>query len=370
MTGLFRQARIDASAITENVKQLRTLVDTELIAVVKADGYGHGAVTAGVAALAGGANRLGAADISEALKLREAGVTAPVMAWLHAPGEDFEEALAQGLEIGISRFEQLAAVVSAARGKRIAEVHLKLDTGLSRNGIAPDDWPRVFAEVARLERMGALKVIGIMTHLSLTSPLDDDLQFARYQEGVQLAADFGIVPVIRHVAATEAALTRPEMRLDSVRVGLGIYGLSPIAGRTSASWGLRPAMELRSQVAAVRRVPAGAGASYGFDFRAPVETTLALVPMGYADGIPRHASARGAEVTIRGVRMPVAGRVAMDQIVIDAGDHPVAVGDEVVIFGDPEQGVPSADDWAAAAGTINYEIVTRVGPRVPRTNSD
>lgn len=367
MSTQFREARIEPSAITENVRQLRKLVETDVIAVVKADGYGHGAVTAGRAALAGGAIRLGAADLGEALKLRSAGITEPLMAWLHTPGEDFVEAIEQGIEIGISRFEQLEAVASAARGRRVAGVHLKLDTGLSRNGIAPYDWSAVFAEAARLESAGVVKVVGIMCHLSNTSVADDEEAFERYQAGVKLAGELGVVPEIRHVAATEAALTHPEMRLDAVRTGIGIYGLSPITGRLASEWGLRPAMSLRSRVAAVRRVSAGTGVSYGYDFRASTDTTLALVPLGYADGIPRQASGK-AEVCIGGVRMPVAGRIAMDQFVVDAGEHAVSVGDEVVVFGDPAEGVPSADQWAEAAGTINYDIVTGIGARVPRTS--
>ncbi|WP_036298049.1 alanine racemase, partial [Microbacterium sp. C448] len=172
-------------------------------------------------------------------------------------------------------------------------------------------------------------------------------------------------PPLRHIAATHAAIDLPEARLNCVRVGIGLYGLSPFAGRSSAELGLRPAMTLRGAVAAVRRVPAGQGVSYGYDYRTDGPTALALVPLGYADGVPRAASGRGP-VTIGGTRLRVAGRIAMDQFVVDAGDTPVAVGDEVVLFGDPTLGVPAADEWADASGTINYEIVTRIGPRVPR----
>ncbi len=365
MISLFREAHIDATAISENVRHLRRLTGTELFAVVKADGYGHGAVAAAIAALSGGASRLGTADIGEALALRRAGITAPLMAWLHAPGERFNEAVAQRIELGISSFEQLAAAGAAAGADHPAQVHLKLDTGLSRNGIAPADWGRVVAEAARLERIGRLEVIGIFSHLANASREADLAAFGVFEEGVRLTAVAGIHPRYRHLAATEAAIARPELRLDAVRVGLGIYGLSPFAGRSSAELGLRPAMTLRAGVAAVRRVPAGTGVSYVHAHRTERTTTLALVPLGYADGIPRQASGRG-HVAIRGIRMPVVGRIAMDQFVVDAGDHPVAVGDEVVVFGDPALGVPSADEWADAAGTINYEIVTRVGPRVPR----
>ncbi|GAA1944393.1 alanine racemase [Microbacterium deminutum] len=363
-SGVMREATIDVGAITANVRHLRRLTDSEVIAVVKADGYGHDAVLAAVAALEGGAARLGVADVAEALALRRAGIVAPILAWLHAPGASFAEAAAMGVELGISSFDQLQAA-AAASGTRPAGVHLKLETGLGRNGIAPDDMRRVFAEAARLERIGRLRVIGLFSHLSNTSADDDRAALARFEEGVGAAASVGLAPPLRHIAATHAAIALPASRLGCVRVGIGIYGLSPFADRTSADLGLQPAMTLRASVAAVRRVPAGRGVSYGYDYRTDRETTLALVPVGYADGVPRQASGAGP-VVIAGNRFTVAGRIAMDQFVVDVGEHPVSVGDEVVLFGDPTLGAPSADEWAGAAGTINYEIVTRIGPRVPR----
>nr|BFF08985.1 hypothetical protein GCM10025699_02880 [Microbacterium flavescens] len=244
-------------------------------------------------------------------------------------------------------------------------VHLKLETGLSRNGIAPSDQRIVFAEAARLERIGRLRVVALFSHLSNASADDDRAALRAFEDGVALAASLGLAPRLRHLAATHAAIDLPETRLGCVRIGIGMYGLSPFDGRSSADLGLRPAMTLRGAVAAVRRVPAGTGVSYGYDFRAPRDTTLALVPLGYADGVPRQASGAGP-VTIGGRRFEVAGRIAMDQFVVDVSDSPVSVGDEVVLFGDPTLGAPAADDWAAAAGTINYEIVTRIGPRVMR----
>lgn len=363
--GSMREATIDVAAISENVRHLRRLTDSEVIAVVKADGYGHGAARSAVAALEGGAVRLGVADIGEALQLRRAGIMAPILAWLHAPGASFAEAASVGVELGISSFDQLVAAAAATSADRPVGVHLKLETGLSRNGIAPADYRVVFAEAARLERIGRLRVIGLFSHLSNASPGDDRAALRLFLDGVSVAASAGLTPPLRHIAATHAAIALPETRLGCVRIGLGLYGLSPFPDRSSAELGLRPAMTVRGAVAAVRRVPAGAGVSYGYDHRTERETTLALVPLGYADGVPRHASGRGP-VRIGGRTFPVAGRVAMDQFVVDVGDHPVAVGDEVVLFGDPTLGVPSADDWARAAGTVNYEIVTRIGPRVPR----
>ncbi len=365
MTTPVREALIDAAAIADNVRHLRRLTGTELFAVVKADGYGHGAVTAAVAALAGGASRIGVATIDEALALRRAGVTAPVLAWLHAPGERFEAAAAEHIELGISTFDQLEAAGAAAHVDQPVGVHLKIDTGLSRNGIPRGDWGRVFAEAARLERIGRIRVVGLFSHLANASRHADLQALLAFEAGTKAATDAGIRPQYRHLAATEAAIARPEVRLDAVRCGIGIYGLSPFADRSSAELGLRPAMTLRAAVAAVRRVPAGTGVSYCYDYVAPRETTLALVPLGYADGIPRQASGKG-QVVIGGRRLPVAGRVAMDQFVVDAGDHAVSIGDEVTVFGDPTLGAPAADEWADAADTINYDIVTRIGPRVPR----
>ena len=363
--GVMREATIDVSAIEENVRHLRRLVGVDVLAVVKADGYGHGAARTAAAALAGGATRLGVADVAEALALRKAGVDAPILAWLHAPGARFGEAVERGVEIGVSSLDQLTAAAAAATADRPAVVQLKLETGLGRNGIAPGADRVVFAEAARLERLGRIRVLGIFTHLSNASADADRAALARFHEGVATAVSLGLAPRLRHVAATHAALALPEARLDCVRIGIGLYGLSPFPDRTSADLGLRPAMTLRASVAAVRRVGAGQGVSYGYDYTTDRETTLALVPLGYADGVPRQASGAGP-VVISGARFPVAGRIAMDQFVVDVGDAEVAVGDEVTLFGDPTLGVPAATDWADAAGTINYEIVTRIGARVPR----
>lgn len=363
--GVLREAVIDTSAITANVRHLRQLTASEIIAVVKADGYGHGAVRAARAALEGGARRIGVSDIDEALALRRAGIDAPLVAWLHAPGASFAEAASRGIELGVSSLDQLQAAAAAATGDRPVGVHLKIETGLGRNGLAPADYAVAFAEAARLERIGRLRVVGIFSHLSNTSSADDRAAIERFTDGLALAASHGLAPQLRHIAASHAAIALPESRFGCVRLGIAIYGLSPFADRTSAELGLRPAMTLRAAVAAVRRVPAGQGVSYGYAYRTTQPTTLALIPAGYADGVPRAASGGGA-VRLGGEVFPVAGRIAMDQFVVDVGDHPVAVGEEAVLFGDPTLGAPPVEVWADAAGTINYEIVTRIGPRVPR----
>lgn len=366
----WREASVDLDAVTHNVARLRELVGTEhFVAVVKADGYGHGAVPVARAALAGGADWLGVADVGEALELRAAGIDAPLIAWLHDVGTDFDAAVNAGISVGVSSRRQLQSVVDAATsapGVRPASVQLKLDTGLSRNGLAADQWQTVFDAAREAERSGLVRVEGIFSHLSNTSVEDDEAAIREFDRGLALAADAGLAPSLRHIAATAAAISLPSSRRNAVRVGIGIYGLSPLEGRSSADLGLIPAMTLRTRVAAVRRVRAGAGVSYNYTYRTSAETTLALIPLGYADGIPRSASNRAA-VAIDGEIFPVRGRIAMDQFVVETGEYPVAVGDEVVLFGDPALSVPSADDWARAADTINYEIVARIGPRVTRT---
>lgn len=370
----FREAVIDLRALAGNVAHLRTVVGTRhVMAVVKANAYGHGAVECARAALAGGADWLGVADVVEAMELRDAGIAAPILAWLHDRDTDFVPAIEAGVDLGLSSRAQLEAVASArrslvAQGRLHGQalVQLKLETGLSRNGIAESEWAETFERARELELDGDIVVRGIFSHLSNASPHDDEAAIEVYQRGVDQAAEAGLRPELRHIAASAAALRIPESRFDLVRLGISIYGLSPFEDRSSADLGLTPVMTLRGRIAAVRRVPAGKGVSYDYTYRTARETTLALVPLGYAEGIPRHASNR-ASVSIGGALFPISGRVAMDQFVVDVDDQAVTVGDEVVLFGDPASGVPCADDWAVAAGTINYEIVTRIGSRVQRT---
>ena len=369
----FREAVIDLDAIARNVRTIAERVaPAEVMAVVKANAYGHGAVEAARAALAGGATRLGVADLDEAFELREAGIDAPILAWLHDPDADFAAAVAADVEIGISSLDQLeraaAAAAATATGSRSpAAVHLKIDTGLSRNGVAEADWSAVVARAAELETAGLVTVTGIFSNFANTSRYVDAAQLAVFERALERAATAGLNPTVRHLASSEQAIRDPSSRYDLVRIGIGVYGLTPFGdGTTCTDLGLTPAMSLRARVAAVRQVEAGAGASYGHLWHADAPTTLALVPLGYADGIPRHATGGGAEVLLAGARRPVVGRVAMDQFIVDVGDASVAVGDEVVVFGDPASGAPTADEWAEASGTIGYEIVTRIGPRVQR----
>jgi len=365
----FREAIIDLDAVRDN---LRSIIDrvapARVMAVVKADAYGHGAVPVARAALEAGATWLGTADFDEAVALRAAGLEAPILAWLHDPEAVFRPALAHDIDLGVSSAAQVRAIAAAGvAAGRPAGVHLKIDTGLSRNGVAPAHWAEVTALAAALEGRGDLRVRGVFSHLANTSPDADADQLAEFERALAIAAEHGLAPEVRHLASSAAALSTPSARYDLVRIGIGAYGLSPYGDdRTAARLGLRPAMTLRTRVAAVRRVEPGTGASYGHAWRADQPTTLALIPLGYADGVPRHASGRG-EVLLRGARRRIVGRVAMDQFLVDVGDDAVEVGDEAVLFGDPDTGAPSADDWGEAADTIGYEIVTRIGPRVTRT---
>ncbi|QWL32917.1 alanine racemase [Rathayibacter toxicus] len=363
----YREAVIDADALAANVARLRERTSARrLMAVVKADGYGHGALTAARAALAGGANAVGTAELREAVALREAGVRAPLLSWLHDPGDDFAAAVEYGIEVGVSSVAQLDALAQAAklRGTR-ADVQVKLDTGLSRNGVSEAEWAVLAAALARYSTLGVLRCTGVFSHVSNASREEDLAQLAALRRGEAIFRQQGVVVPLVHLAATAAALRIPQTRLDQVRCGIGIYGLSPFEDETSFALGLVPVMTLQGRVAAVRRVGAGTGVSYDYSYRADSETTLALVPLGYADGIPRSASGVG-EVLIRGRRRRIVGRVAMDQFVVEVGDDGVAVGDQVTLWGDPTTGAPAVDDWARWCGTINYELVTRVGPRVQR----
>lgn len=358
-----REALVDLGAIARNVATMRAAAgDTPVMVVVKANGYGHGAVPSARAALAGGAEWLGVVDIAEGLELRAAGIRAPILAWLHDPAADYAVAVENNIDVGINYVAQLEQVAAIA-GR--ANVHIKVDTGLSRNGVPEHEWGLIFAAAADHERAGRLAVRGVFSHLANAGEAEDAQQVAGFQRALEAATAVGLTPHVTHLAATAGAIRVPAARFGLVRIGIGAYGLSPFADEQPRELGLTPAMQLSAIIASVKRIPAGSGVSYGYDYVTERETTLALVPLGYADGVPRHASGTGP-VSINGVTYRVSGRVAMDQLVIDVGDAPVAIGDRAILFGDPISGVPSAADWAQAAGTINYEIVTCIGSRVTR----
>ncbi len=361
------EVRVDLDAIEANVRLLRAATTAEVMAVVKGDGYGHGIVPAAQAAVRGGATWLGGCTLDEALTLRAAGLTVPVLAWLMAPGLPLDSAIITDVDLTASTTATVDEIVAASRRTgRTARIHLKLDTGLARGGASAAEWPVLCEAAAKAEADGSVAVVGVWSHLVHSDEPDhaeNDRQIEAFQAGLATAARLGISPAFRHLANSAATLTRPETHFDLVRPGIACYGLSPVPGR---DFGLRPAMTVRARVALIKRVPAGQGVSYGHTYTTASETTLALVPLGYADGVPRAASNR-APVRLAGANRTIAGRVSMDQIVVDCGDDPVSAGDVAVLFGPGIDGEPTADDWAEAAGTINYEIVTRFGSvRVPR----
>lgn len=362
------RASVDLDAITGNVVAVREHVaPTAVMAVVKADGYGHGSVAAARAALRGGASWLGVVHVAEALKLRAAGIDSPLLCLMAIDSDDHRAAIAEGVDLSASSPDMVRRLAAAAaRAGRRARVHLKADTGLSRGGATVADWPRVLDAAVEAEAAGLLSVTGLWSHFaSADVPGNTSVaaQLDVFDKALEVARELGVTPEVRHIANTAATLEVPEARYDLVRVGGGIYGLSTLPGGPPR-W-LRPAMTLRTQLVLVKRVPAGSGVSYAHRYVTPRETTLGLVPIGYADGVPRTATGLPL-LFARGRRWPVAGTVCMDQLVVDFGDEPVAVGDEVVVFGPGDDGEATAQEWGDTLGTISYEIVTGIGARVPR----
>jgi alanine racemase len=368
------EAVVDLDAVRGNVEVLagHAAAGAGVMAVVKADGYGHGLVPTARAAVDGGAAWLGVAFLEEALALRAAGLDGPVLAWLFTPDEDLRPAVAAGVDLGVYSIDELAAAAGAAQVTGVqARLHLKADTGLSRGGAQPADWPDLCEAAAKAEADGQVKVTGLWSHFAFADGGPDhptnSRQTAVFREALEVAERAGLRPDVRHLANSAATLTAPATHFDLVRPGLAVYGLSPVPDvGDPAAFGLRPAMTLRSTVALTKSVPAGSGVSYLHRYVTERATRLALVPLGYADGIPRSAT-NAAQVQLDGARHMIAGTVCMDQFVLDVGDDPVRAGDEVLLFGPGDAGEPTAQDWADWLGTINYEIVTRVGARVPRT---
>lgn len=364
-------AEIDLDAVRRNVRALRERAPrAELMAVVKADGYGHGALHCARAALDAGAAWLGTATPEEALALRAAGIGSRIMCWLWTPGGPWQQAVEADLDVSVSGLWALEEVRRAARAAgRPARIQLKADTGLGRNGCQPADWPELVGEAVAAQAEGTVRVTGVWSHFACADEPGHPsvpLQLAAFRDMLAYAEKEGVEPEVRHIANSPATLTLPESHFDLVRCGLAVYGVSPAPELgTAAELGLRPAMTLKASVALVKTVPAGHGVSYGHHYVTDAETGLALIPAGYADGIPRHASGRGP-VLVAGKVRRAAGRIAMDQFVVDVGTDPVRAGDEAVLFGPGDQGEPTAEDWAQAAHTIAYEIVTRIGGRVPR----
>ncbi len=364
-------ASVDLDAIAHNVARLRECAGSAAVmAVVKADGYGHGATRVAHAALGAGAAELGVATLDEALALRRGGISAPILSWLHTPHTDFAPALLADIQVAVSCERQVGEVVDAVRRTgRTATVTIKADTGLNRNGVGAADYPAMLAALLRAQAEDTVRVHGIMSHLVHGDDPDhplDDLQAQRLTDMVATAGDRGLSFDVVHLSNSPAVLTRPDLAFDMVRPGIAVYGLSPLPER--GDMGLRPAMKVTSPVVLIRSLKAGDGVSYGHTWVAERDTTVALLPVGYADGVFRNLSGR-IQVSINGRRYPGVGRICMDQFVVDLGPDPtgVAAGDEAILFGPGAEGEPTAQDWAELLGTINYEIVTSPRGRFVRS---
>ncbi|GAA4461454.1 alanine racemase [Phytohabitans houttuyneae] len=351
---------VDLNAVAHNVRLLRRRTAAELMAVVKADGFGHGAVDVARTAIAAGAGWLGVTSVDEAAALRDAGLRVPVLSWLNPVDADFDTAVRRCVDLAVPSRDHLDAI---ARADGLARVHLHLDTGMARDGAEPGAWLELCRRAYAAEREGRIRVVGVMGHLACAETPGHPANAAGrrlFEWGVAAARDAGLRPAVRHLAASAAALTEPRAHFDLVRVGAALVGIDP-TGTTA----LRTALTLAAPVVAVRRVAAGTPVGYGHAWHAPAATTLGLVPVGYGDGLPRHAWAR-AEVQVRGRRRRIAGRISMDQLVVDLGDDPVRPGETATVFGPGGGGEPTLQDWAGWADTIAHELVTGLGPRLRR----
>ena len=369
--GVLAEAVVDLGAIAHNVRVLREHAGgAQVMAVVKADGYGHGATRVARAALAAGAAELGVATVDEALALRVDGITAPLLAWLHPPGIDFGPALLADVEIGVSSVRQLDEVADAVRRTgRTATVTVKVDTGLNRNGVPPAQYPAMLTALRRAVAEDAIRLRGLMSHMVFADQPENpvnDLQAQRFSDMLTQARSEGVRFEVAHLANSSATMSRPDLAFDLVRPGIAVYGLSPVP--ELGDMGFIPAMTVKCPVALVKSIRAGESVSYGHTWTAQRDTNLALLPIGYADGVFRALGGR-LEVLINGARRPGAGRICMDQFVVDLGPGPVDVaeGDEAILFGPGTQGEPTAQDWADLLGTIHYEVVTSPRGRITRT---
>ena len=352
---------IDLTAIAANIKKLKAASGTELMAVVKADAYGHGLVPVAKSAISAGATWLGVALVEEAHSLRTAGITAPILAWLVPPGSDYAVAIDAEIDLAVPSLAIFNEIV--ATGKR-ARIHVEVDTGMTRGGFLEEWSDFLKSDFSKVE------VVGIFSHFARADEVSEKQnrdQLANFQKAISDLAAVGVDPQLKHLANSAAALTNQSAAFDLVRTGIAMYGLTPDLEHlgTSKSLGLLAAMEIRAKLHLVKKVPANSPVGYGATESTSRETVLGVVAMGYADGIPRVAKAAG--VFFAGKRCPIIGRVSMDQFVVDLGPETTAkAGDYVVIFNNGEEGEFTAEDWGVASISINYEMTTRIGPRVPR----
>ena len=366
-----RGAYVDLAAIRDNVKVLQNLAkNSEVMAVVKADAYGHGLIPVARAARQGGATWLGTALLEEAISLRNSGDSGRILTWLGSPNDKWQECIDLGIDISVSSIEIASGVIKAAKkiGKK-AKIHIKVDTGLGRNGVMSGDLADLTSLLEEATANGLVEVVAVWTHFALADAPSSPT-IAKQLEVLDASFKFvesrGFKNLMKHAANSAATLTSPHTHFDLVRPGIAVYGITPGGEVGKASeYGLRPAMTLKAQAALVKDVPAGHGISYGAEYVTKQNTKIALIPLGYADGIPRIAGNKGP-VLANGKKFSVAGRVCMDQFVIDIGDLDFSTGDEVILFGDPAQNEPDVEEWAKASQSIGYEIVTRLGSRVPR----
>ena len=362
---------VDLDAIRHNVRLLQEHTGVPLIVVVKADGYGHGMLPVARAAREAGAAWLAVATLDEVRALRAAGDDGPLLTWLTVPEEQYDDMILAGVDLTAYSVEELHEIDEAvAEAGRPARVQLKVDTGLNRGGAARADWTALFAAAREGEEAGRWTVTGVWSHLACSDEPDhpaNDAQEAAFREALDLARAVGLEPEITHLANSAGAILRPSARFDAVRCGIAVYGLDPAPG-VPHGLDLRPAMTARATLALVKHLDAGDAVSYGHTWTAGAPTTVGLVPVGYGDGVPRNAG-NAADVAVDGKRRPIRGRVCMDQLVVDLGGDEPAAGSDVVLFGPPagpHGPQPTAQDWAEACGTINYEIVTRIGGRMTR----
>jgi alanine racemase len=362
-------AQIDLSAITHNAQTLRERAGVDLMAVLKADAYGHGLVPVARAAIAGGATWLGTALLQEALDLRKTGISGVrIMAWLTPPGDQYREAIKNDIDLSAGSVESVEEIAGIAKKlKRPARLHLEVDTGMTRGG-ALGAWPEVVAATATRVAAGDLYLAGVWSHFARADEPGHPANAAQrnsFEEALSVVYESGMKPEVRHLSNSAATLVDSKARYDLVRTGIALYGLSPEPTTlgSASKFDLRPAMTLTARLLIVKEVPEGVAVSYGGTAMTKRATAVGVVPMGYADGVPRHGS-NALAVGFAGSTVAVLGRICMDQFVIDLGPNSTAkAGDEVTLFG---TNGPSVDAWAAASGTINYEIVTRLGPRVLR----
>ncbi len=358
------EATIDLGAIRHNVSSLAP-GSAELMAVVKADAYGHGAAPVARAALESGAGWLGVALVEEGIELRRAGVQGPILVLTELPPGSEGEALEAELTPTLSSHDGLRRLARGAQGMADRFVHVKLDTGMHRAGLPWQD----AEDFCRDVQAAGFRIQGLWTHFATADEPENpflDVQLERFRQAAAAVRVDGIDVPILHAANSAATMLRPDTHFDLVRVGIAMYGVPPGPSVQGAAASLRPAMTVRSRVALTRRVAAGDAVSYGLTYRLERDATIATVPIGYADGYPRALSNR-ADVLIGGRRLRVAGTVTMDQLLVDCRDDEVRTGDEVILLGRQGQEEITAAELADRAGTIGYEIVSRVGARVPRS---